>query len=62
MKKLAVIGSSGGNLYRQGGDNPSVMLNESKVQAESAGMEIRYIQFIGASASGSARDNKSAAT
>ena len=51
MKKLAVIGSSGGNLYRQGGDNPSVMLNEIKVQAESAGMEIRYIQFIGASAS-----------
>ena len=47
MKKIAVIGSSGGNLYRQGGDNPKAMLKEIKVQAESAGMELAYVQFIG---------------
>ena len=47
MKKIAVIGSSGGNLYRQGGDNPKAMLKEIKVQADSAGMELAYVQFIG---------------
>ena len=47
MKRIAVIGSSGGNLYRQGGDNPKTMLNEIKVQANSAGMEIAFVQFIG---------------
>lgn len=51
MKKIAVIGSSGGNLYRQGGDNPKAMLREIKVQAESAGMELAYVQFIGADGS-----------
>ena len=47
MKKLAVIGSSGGNLYRQGGDNPKVMLREIEIQAKSAGIELGYVQFIG---------------
>jgi len=47
MKKIAVIGSSGGNLYRQGGDNPKIMLNEIKVQADSAGIELAFLQFIG---------------
>ena len=47
MKRIAVIGSSGGNLYRQGGDNPKIMLNEIKVQADSAGMELAFVQFIG---------------
>lgn len=47
MKRIAVIGSSGGNLYRQGGDNPKAMLNEIKMQANSAGMEMVFVQFIG---------------
>lgn len=47
MKKLAVIGSSGGNLYNQGGNDPAKMMREIFVQAESAGMEIAYVQFIG---------------
>ena len=51
MKKIAVIGSSGGNLYRQGGDDPKAMIREIKVQAESAGMELAFVQFIGANAS-----------
>jgi len=51
MKKIAVIGSSGGNLYRQGGDNPKTMIKEIKVQAQSAGMELAFVQFIGADGS-----------
>ncbi len=51
MKKIAVIGSSGGNLYRQGGDNPKAMINEIKVQAQSAGMELAFVQFIKAAGS-----------
>lgn len=51
MKKIAVIGSSGGNLYRQGGDNPKAMLREIKVQADSAGMELAFVQFIGTNGS-----------
>ena len=51
MKKIAVIGSSGGNLYRQGGDDPKAMIREIKVQAEAAGMELAFVQFIGANAS-----------
>ena len=47
MKKIAVIGSSGGNLYRQGGEDPKKMLKEIQVQAESAGMELAFIQFVG---------------
>ena len=34
MKKLAVIGSSGGNLYNQGGNDPAKMMREIFVQAE----------------------------
>ena len=47
MKNIAVIGSSGGNLYRQGGDDPQKLLSEIQVQAQSAGLEIAYVEFIG---------------
>lgn len=47
MKKIAVIGSSGGNLYNQGGSDPKKMMNEIFVQADSAGIEVAYVQFIG---------------
>ncbi len=47
MKQLAVIGSSGGNLYAQGGNNPKGMMDEIFAQADSAGIEVAYIQFIG---------------
>ncbi|MCC8109918.1 MAG: PTS sugar transporter, partial [Planctomycetes bacterium] len=49
-KRLAVIGSSGGNLYNQGGKDPGKLLGEIFVQARQAGMEIAAIQFIGAGA------------
>lgn len=47
MKHLAVVGSSGGNLYTQGGNDPKKMMEEIFTQAGSAGIEISYIQFIG---------------
>ena len=61
MKKIAVVGSSGGNLYRQGGDNPKAMLNEIKVQANSAGMEIAFVQFIGINGSMDGADDNAPA-
>lgn len=51
MKKVAIIGSSGGNLYAQGGDDPYTMMNEMFAQAEGAGIEIAFIQFVGTSSS-----------
>lgn len=50
-KRIAVIGSSGGNLYMQGGNNPPVMMKEIFTQAQSAQMEVTYIGFIGANRS-----------
>ncbi|MCR4955717.1 MAG: PTS sugar transporter [Lachnospiraceae bacterium] len=49
MKHLAVVGSSGGNLYNQGGSDPKKMMGEIFTQAKSAGIEVSYIQFIGTS-------------
>lgn len=51
MKQIAVIGSSGGNLYSQGGNSIDGMMKEIFMQTESAGMEIAYLQFVGASGS-----------
>lgn len=51
MKRLAIIGSSGGNLYNQGGADPEKMMHEVFVQAGSAGIEVSYVQFIGTSTS-----------
>ena len=51
MKRLAIVGSSGGNLYNQGGNNPTGMMKEIFLQAQSAGIEVGYIQFIGTTGS-----------
>ncbi len=51
MKKIAIIGSSGGNLYTQGGNDPRALLGEIFTQAASAGIEIGFVEFIGASRS-----------
>ena len=51
MKRIAVIGSSGGNLYAQGGSSIDGMMKEIFMQTESAGMEIAFLQFVGASGS-----------
>ncbi len=49
MKTLAVIGSSGGNLFYQGGNNPEEMLGELKAQAQVAKIKIGFVQYIQAS-------------
>lgn len=51
MKKIAIVGSSGGNLYMQGGNDPQALLKEIFTQAGSAGMEVAFVEFIGASRS-----------
>lgn len=45
---VAILGSSGGNLFNLGGRDPQKLLNEILVQSQSAGIEITAIQFIGA--------------
>lgn len=49
MKRIAIIGSSGGNLYMQGGNDPQALLKEIFTQAGSAGIEVGFVEFIGAS-------------
>ncbi|MCT1903066.1 PTS sugar transporter [Oceanobacillus sojae] len=46
MKNIAIIGSSGGNLYNLGGKNPRKLLDEIKSQCHAANFNIAAIQFI----------------
>lgn len=50
-KAVAILGSSGGNLYNLGGKDPESLLGELVRQIKAAGMELAAIQFIGAEAS-----------
>ena len=50
-KKIAFIGSSGGNLYKQGGNNLPAMMKEILQQTKAADMEIAYVQYVLASGS-----------
>ena len=45
--KIALIGSSGGNLYRQGGSEPFKMIQEIVTQCKSAGIECSDVVFVG---------------
>ncbi|MGI5950858.1 MAG: hypothetical protein ACOX61_03315 [Brooklawnia sp.] len=49
-RKVAVIGSSGGNLYSQGGDDPQALLAEVTRQLRAAGIEVDAVQFVAAGA------------
>lgn len=51
IKRVAIVGSSGGNLYAQGGDDPYTMMDEMFAQGSGVDIEISFIQFIGASGS-----------
>lgn len=42
-KRIAFIGSSGGNLYKQGGNNPSGMMKEILLQTGAADMEVTFV-------------------
>ena len=48
-KKIAFIGSSGGNLYKQGGNNLPAMMKEICGQTKAADMEITFVQYVLAS-------------
>lgn len=47
-RKVAILGSSGGNLYNLGGKDPEKLLKEIIIQGNAAGIEIGALQFIGA--------------
>ncbi|MEH7121013.1 PTS sugar transporter [Neobacillus vireti] len=49
-KKVAIIGSSGGNLFYLGGKDPAKLLDELLLQIEAAGMSCISLQFIAAKA------------
>lgn len=51
MKKIAIVGSSGGNLYSQGGNNPKKLLGEVLTQAKAADFEVASVQFVAATTS-----------
>jgi len=50
-KRVAVLGSSGGNLYGIGGSDPRALLEAIAIQCEAADIEVAYIQFVAAAAS-----------
>ncbi|WP_343327839.1 PTS sugar transporter [Lentibacillus saliphilus] len=61
MKKVAILGSSGGNLYNLGGKDPNKLLTEILVQCKTAELNVSAVQFIGADVSmDSAKDTTKA--
>jgi len=50
-KRVAVIGSSGGNLYNLGGKDPFALLEAIKIQLDAAGIEMAAVQFVAADVS-----------
>ncbi|MCG8482393.1 MAG: PTS sugar transporter [Clostridia bacterium] len=50
-KRIAIIGSSGGNLYNLGGKEPDKLIGEIQNQSESSEIEVVDVQFIAAQAS-----------
>lgn len=47
-RRVVILGSSGGNLRSQGGDEPAKLLTEIVKQLEAAGMEVAGAQFVSA--------------
>lgn len=50
-RRLAVVGSSGGNLYSHGGDDPVTLVEQVRRQAAAAGMEVAAVQVVAVAAS-----------
>lgn len=59
MKRVAIIGSSGGNLFNLGGKHPKQLLQEIETQCKAADLEISAVQFVEAAES---MDSAKAAT
>jgi hypothetical protein len=51
QKRVAIVGSSGGNLYGIGGSEPRRLVDEIVVQCEAAGVEVSHLQFVAADGS-----------
>ncbi len=49
MKRIAVVGSSGGHLFVLGGSDPNALITEIIRQAGAAGIEVTKVVFVGAS-------------
>lgn len=49
--RIAIVGSSGGNLFNLGGKDPDKLIGEIVAQSNSAGIEIGMVQFIAAAES-----------
>jgi hypothetical protein len=47
-KRIAVVGSSGGNLFVLGGDDPEALISETVRQSDAANIEISHVQFVAA--------------
>jgi hypothetical protein len=51
VKRVALVGSSGGNLYQLGGANPAELIGQIRVQLVAAGIELAAAAFVAASGS-----------
>ena len=47
MKRLAIIGSSGGNLYNQGGNDPKKMMEEILYKPDPRGLKLLIYSSLG---------------
>lgn len=50
-RRIAVLGSSGGNLRSHGGNDPAKLLADIRKQVEAAGFELAEVQFVAADSS-----------
>ncbi|MBP1155696.1 MULTISPECIES: PTS sugar transporter [unclassified Paenibacillus] len=62
MKRIAILGSSGGNLFNLGGEDPEKLIGEIVAQCEGAGVEIKALQFIAATDSMDSTKEKTTAS
>ncbi|TCP50087.1 hypothetical protein EV191_108176 [Tamaricihabitans halophyticus] len=60
--RVAVLGSSGGNLRSHGGDDPATLLGEVHRQLTAAGIELTAIQFVAAAGSMDSTEESAPAT
>jgi fructose-specific phosphotransferase system IIC component len=62
VKRVALLGSSGGNLYRLGGSNPAQLIQAIQDQLARAGAELAMVCFISADGSLDSLTSRSTAT
>ena len=51
MKRIAIVGSSGGHLFVLGGKDPKVLLEEILRQVSGTELEVSHISFVAAESS-----------